>query len=78
MSAKMSATKWDEPPTPGRPVEVDFELKVKGIQDIDARRSLSSVVLSIGLYWTDPRVAEACKRDQSWEPPAQLWAPGVA
>ena len=74
----MSATKWDESPTPGRPVEVDLGLAVKAILDIDARSGLTSVVLSIGLYWTDPRVAEACKRDQGWEPPAQLWAPGVA
>ena len=33
----MSATKWDESPTPGRPVEVDFKLTVKAIQNIDAR-----------------------------------------
>ena len=73
----MSATKWEESPTPGRPVVVDFGLNVEAIQNIDARSGLTSVVLSIGLYWTDPRVAEACKRDQGWEPPAELWAPGV-
>eukprot|EP00937_MAST-01D_sp_MAST-1D-sp2_P000823 g823.t1 len=70
-------TKWDESPTPGQPVEVDFQLEVKAIQDIDARRGMASVILDICLSWRDPRVEEACKRDQGWEPPAQLWAPGV-
>ena len=65
------AASWEESPTPGRPVDVDFRLNVKGIQNIDARSGLATVYLSIRLVWTDPRVVEVCKRDQLlvWEPP---------
>jgi len=64
-------------PTPGSPVEVQIRVQVKGIQEIDAKRGQTLLQLSFKAFWTDQRVALACKRDPAFELPEAFWIPGI-
>jgi hypothetical protein len=69
---------WSTSPSPGEPVEVQLDVIVKAIQEIDAKCSTASVIIQINLYWTDPRVAEACSKDPHFRLPTELWTPGLS
>jgi hypothetical protein len=78
MDAQRCEGQWATSPSPGEPVEVQLQVRVKAIQEIDAKCSTASVIIQIIYDWTDPRVAEACSKDPHFRLPDDLWTPGLS